>query len=1046
MPEEWTSDCGPAQQTVLKAFACRIRDVLSSLKILTKLKDSCMRSRHWMILFKDLGQNMLEDKTINDSTFTLGQVLSLELVLNEPTISETLQSAKSEETVEASLRTIEKHWEGLKFTHFRHSGGIPIIKEWKHIFSIIAEDLDTLNAMKHSFFHKTFEQQSIGWELKLNEVAKILTDWAEAQRVWLYLHGVLGSKKSSSSFLPSESSRFSSITFELNDLICQILQSEIVLDSLHVVDCSKSLYAVMDSLNKILGALNEYLETQRERFPRLYFLGNEDLLQLIGASQDLSKVSNHIGKLYGGVSNLVFEAMTILGVRSPEGEELLFQEPMQIAEFPKMEDWMAEVESKIKLSIVQSTRRCIDMLERKGGSMFSNMFEQFPFQALLLALQIRWTTIIEKSLSETDFSNIGIELGAILNGLSELLREPLLPMKRRKAESLLTECIHFHSLLRKLNSPETSERQLTWSNTLKYYITNGSSDDPQVITIRVANHNFYHGLEYIGIPERLVHTPLLDNCFVAMAHALSQKMGCAPFGPAGTGKTETVKAFGQNLGRMVLVFNCDESFDFQSIGRLLFGIAQIGAWGCFDEFNRLGESIMSAVSTQIGTIQDALSERSDKLTLLGKTSSLNSSTGVFVTMNHGYKGRRELPDNLRKKFRPFSMKTPDNKLIAEVTLTTLGIEKANVIATKVSNLLSKMELDCSTQKHYDFGLRSMKAILRNCRVLKDELRETNPENILCHSLHQMLGPRLVERDERVLQSVSSEIFPDISFQMADEFFQEKLKSVCSLRKLVHTESFQKKCRQFYHIQKAQQAIILSGQAGTGKSSVWKATIECMKMLDGMENFTYVIDSKVMTKEQLYGNLDPVTFEWTDGLFTSILRQISQDSIGKFREAHIWIVFDSDLDPDYVETINSVLDDNKVFTLPNGERLSIPSNLKFIFEVEDLAIATPATVSRCAVVILNQPVCNLKDLLSSLLSKKLHDAYLMPRVPQRLLNDLSDCILGMFDNNLNELYDFARKQWKALKMSPGSIIQMFISLMFSQLPLYSNVLESISKVS
>lgn len=83
--------------------------------------------------------------------------------------------------------------------------------------------------------------------------------------------------------------------------------------------------------------------------------------------------------------------------------------------------------------------------------------------------------------------------------------------------------------------------------------------------------------------------------------------------------------------------------------------------------------------------------------------------------------------------------------------------------------------------------------------------------------------------------------------------------------------------------------------------------------------------------------------WT---FTSILRRVNDDPTGTFKDSSVWIVFDSDLDPEYVEAMNSVLDDNKILTLPNGERLPIPSNLHIIFETDNLDHATPATITRC----------------------------------------------------------------------------------------------------
>jgi dynein heavy chain len=77
-------------------------------------------------------------------------------------------------------------------------------------------------------------------------------------------------------------------------------------------------------------------------------------------------------------------------------------------------------------------------------------------------------------------------------------------------------------------------------------------------------------------------------------------------GPTGTGKTETVKDLARALGLLCVVTNCGEGMDFKALGKILCGLCQCGAWGCFDEFNRLNVSVLSVISTQLQAIRSAL--------------------------------------------------------------------------------------------------------------------------------------------------------------------------------------------------------------------------------------------------------------------------------------------------------------------------------------------------------------------------------------------------------------------------------------------------------
>ncbi len=138
---------------------------------------------------------------------------------------------------------------------------------------------------------------------------------------------------------------------------------------------------------------------------------------------------------------------------------------------------------------------------------------------------------------------------------------------------------------KKINSSNSFE----WLCQLRFYFDRTQTNPIKQLQINIANATFDYGFEYLGVQDKLVQTPLTDRCFLTMTQALHAKLGGSPFGPAGTGKTESIKCLGNQLGKFVLTFNCDETFDFQAMGRIFVGLCQVGAWGCFDEFNRLEE-------------------------------------------------------------------------------------------------------------------------------------------------------------------------------------------------------------------------------------------------------------------------------------------------------------------------------------------------------------------------------------------------------------------------------------------------------------------------
>ena len=121
-----------------------------------------------------------------------------------------------------------------------------------------------------------------------------------------------------------------------------------------------------------------------------------------------------------------------------------------------------------------------------------------------------------------------------------------------------------------------------------------------------------------------------------------------------------------------------------------------------------------------------------------------------------------------------------------------------------------------------------------------------------------------------------------------------------------------------------------GPTGSGKSAV----IEVLKRVENA--MIYYINPKAITVNELYGVMEMSTREWKDGLLSKTFRIANEKTPGFTGDyQNKWILFDGDVDADWVENMNSVMDDNKLLTLINGDRIRLERFCKLLFEVYDL---------------------------------------------------------------------------------------------------------------
>jgi dynein heavy chain 2, cytosolic len=240
--------------------------------------------------------------------------------------------------------------------------------------------------------------------------------------------------------------------------------------------------------------------------------------------------------------------------------------------------------------------------------------EKFPMQILCLVNSIYFTSKLEKSIMAMNLAGMLSNLKSEINNFSAMLQNTKNSLTKLKIRALLFDFVYHVTTVEYLMKHNvTNLNDWHFLQQLKFYISR--TDE---ISIKVVNAEFEYSYEFLGNYNKLVYTSLTHNCYLTLTQAMYLGLGGNPFGKAGTGKTECVKSLGAMMGRMVLVFNCNENIDTSAMALILTGISRCGAWACFDEFNRLQQQTLSAIAMLIQPLQIALKDKQEVVHMMDK--------------------------------------------------------------------------------------------------------------------------------------------------------------------------------------------------------------------------------------------------------------------------------------------------------------------------------------------------------------------------------------------------------------------------------------------
>ncbi|KAL3815567.1 hypothetical protein ACHAXA_000299 [Cyclostephanos tholiformis] len=972
-----------------------IEDMQTILPLLTELSKDSIKVRHW-----DEVNQICNTKfeVVGNPEFKLQSLLEANLVFISEKIEEVTDGADKQLKIENQLGEIKSAWKTKEFMFTQWKDrGVYILKATPMVVEELEEaqmNLQTLLTMRHVAPFRIIAQELLG---SLSETSDTLESWVKVQLMWCALESVFTGGDIAKQ-LPKEAKKFAKVDKDWAKIMTKAS------DCRNVVECcanellQNTLPTMYSELEKCQKSLEGYLEQKQKAFPRFYFVSNAKLLTILSRGSDPLAMNDYYENVFDAVQYVEHDKKdkTIIHKIHGDGgaghEVIPFINPVNAV--GNIEDWLSTLVHTMRFTLkdhARSSSAAVLAIQNdlsKLRPLVDNNIAQFA----LLAVQILWTyetqTALEQCGSKKNvMKDNSVRQSQILNELSSWCLQDLgTKVNRKKIETLVTVHVHQRDIANELallvkNKNVHDANDFDWLKQARFYWRPSATDDVSndgATVVSITDVDFNYQYEYLGAKERLVITPLTDKCYITLAQALGMYFGGAPAGPAGTGKTETTKDLGNTLGIFVVVTNCTDQMRYTDLAKIFKGLCQGGLWGCFDEFNRIKLPVLSVVAQQVLAIQNAKRQGLEFFQFPGDPQNvyLKPACAFFITMNPGYAGRQELPENLKALFRGVAMMVPDFQIIKKVKMCSVGYKEFDLLSAKFFSLYSTCKEQLSNQRHYDWGLRNILSVLRTMGATKRQNTEEQESLLVYRTVRDMNLSKLVAQDVPLFLSLLADLFPGMNPPPQGDYPKEEgiLKTVVEKYGLVQHDDWLLKVKQLYETTKVRHGIMLVGPSGGGKSCIFKCLKDTLQESEGIQYKDIRFNPKAIRAQEMYGESDPMSGEWTTGVFAAIWAKYNNRN----NAFNTWIIADGPVDAIWIEDLNTVLDDNKILTLANGDRIPMTENVKIMFEVETLVNASPATVSRAGIIYVSETDLDWSPVLEAWVRKRSnadHQAFL-----------------------------------------------------------------------
>ena len=997
-----------------------LQNLILTLPLLTLLSTKAIRDRHWRELMNITGANFELDG------LQFATLLSLNVLEHSNKIQELARRANGEAQLESVLKVIESEWSEQIFlfqllTDVVVSDADASVGDDEENKVIILDteasrrQMDmaeaahsTMAAMVSSPFLGPHRGDLVSWKAKLYEISEFLRRWLDVQALWDRLSVIF---TQNSAHLHAEMKDFAMSQRDYFKFTSAAGECQNILQFCYGQDSDVPKIAQLAALSyrfeTCRRSLADFLNLKREEFPRFYFASDEMLVEALGS--DLGSGVNDdrfqptsLRFVFSNPPWLIQEEGHVYAIESEHGERLQLHET--VALHGEATGRLSEILNQVDTLLGDQMGQAIEVCDSLAGMSPSwSLVEPAVFgfivpsksttatQICSTFLRMLWTQVSKHAIESSKtyrhaFMDAKEVMDSLVGRLSVMTQREFFDSatsgsvcRLKKLQSLLTLAIHLRDGSEQLISSRCRDTtDFSWLQRCRVTVTDNCDidvpDDPTftatkpTVQLNLLNESLPYGYEYYGAGNQIIITPTTERhlallmCSINVGSLgggslLESRAPCC-------GRTETVGALAQMAGRYMLRFDCNETMDFQALGRVLTGVFRANAWGCFAGFERFGTEIISEFARLAETITQAHTSVKTATPLQPHLFLLSSAVSPTMIA---------LSNEVRSRYRLITFTVPSMRIILNAKCLTMGaFADSKRMAEKLTMLTDICHTQFGDRKWANFGLpTALRVIELASAQLKQQMRgkirrrrskgftlsrsesmvltQTVDEectlalaflavhhgqlssndrfalmSLLCNGMNEQQVARITGNNSQWTIVDESEGY---LLELADEVENHAKGS-----SLICTPEWRKKVIEIYRQSCIGNTVFLVGTPGTGKTTCMNALVAALGALDTGQTVHRIFRMNVgaLSTDQLVGRNDGK--KWTDGFLTAFIRKLgnSPKKSADQLDDHTWIVLDGATLP-YASSFADVFKKGGSITLGNGDTVVIPPNTHLVFE-------------------------------------------------------------------------------------------------------------------